>query len=146
MAFAVPTFILAFAAIVSAWFYGGKPERAGAGILLAMLLLTYTGHAIFPRIFHTVDPVGLTVDLVGFVGFSAIGISSRRVWPLWAASLQLLSSGAHFVRALSIPVEPRVYFWMKTSPTWLVMILLIAGTLAYRRRLKLSASASSSQG
>ena len=74
MAIAIPTFILAFAAIVVAWSYGGKPERVGASILLAMLILTYVGHAVLPRIFHTVDPVALTVDLVGFVGFSAIGI------------------------------------------------------------------------
>lgn len=131
----VPTLVLAFVAIACASLKGGKPERAGAGVLLAMLVINYAGHAVFPRVFQSVDPVGLAVDLVGFAGFSAIGVVSRRIWPLWAASLQLLSIGAHFVRALSLPVEPRVYFWMKGGPTLLVMVILIAGTLAYRRRL-----------
>ena len=144
MSLALPTLVLALLAISCAWFLGGRPECVGGGILLAMLILNYAGHAVHNRVFQSVDPVALMVDLVGFVGFSAIGITSRRVWPLWAASLQLLSSGAHFVRALSIPLEPRVYFWMKGAPTLLVMVLLIGGTLAYRRRMRLRTSKNSS--
>ncbi|HYD23470.1 MAG TPA: hypothetical protein VEB68_01645 [Croceibacterium sp.] len=136
MLIAVSTLILAGVAVFLALRWGGRPEHWGARVIVAMILLTYAGHAFFPRLFRSVDPVALAVDIVGLIGFTAIGLTYRRVWPLWAASLQLLSSGAHFVRALSIPIEGRAYFWMKTSPTWIVMVLLIAGTLAHQQRVR----------
>jgi hypothetical protein len=134
MAVAIAFLVLELAAIAYAWRGGGAPERAGAGILAAMVAVTYIGYAFEPHIFNTVDPIGLTVDLIGLVGFSWLGIVSRRLWPLWAGSLQLLSTGAHFVRELAIPVRSPVYYWMKSVPTVAVILLLIAGTWAYRRR------------
>ena len=127
----------AFAAvIVFAWRAGGEPEREGAVVLAAMLILSLAGHAVLRVRFLDVDPVSLAVDLVGFVGFLAIAFAARRFWPIWACSLQLLSSGAHFARQVLPPMDAFAYAMMRTGPTDVVLLVLAAATwMARQRRL-----------
>ncbi len=128
--------LLALSAVVIAYRFGGPPEQQGAKLISTMLVINYLGMLVFTKRFETVDPVASLVDTLGFLGFAFIGIYSKRVWPLWASSFQLLSVGAHFVRALELPVRPIVYAWMKSAPTWAVLLLLIGGTMInHRRRL-----------
>lgn len=143
MVFVLAFLVIELAVIVYAWRFCGWPERAGASILMGMVTATYVGRLFVAPLYHTVDPVGLTVDLIGLFGFSWLGIVSRRLWPLWAGSLQVLSTGAHFVRALEIPVRPPVYYWMKGVPTLGVILLLIVGTWLHHRRQKRSKQNSS---
>jgi hypothetical protein len=134
MALAVLNYLLGLAAIGLALTFGGKAERYGAFTLLLMLSVSILGNLFLDRRFESVDPISLSQDLIALLGFSYIGIYTKRIWPLWAASFQLLSVGAHFVRALEMPVRPIVYAWMKSGPTWAVLILLIIGTFTHRRR------------
>lgn len=134
MVLVVLNLLLAFSAIAIAGMLGEKPERRGALIVVAMAIIGLVGQSLLPPRYVSVDPAGLMQDVVAFLGFSYIGINSKRVWPLWAAAFQLLSVGAHFVRVLEMPVRPIVYAWMKTGPTWAVLLILIAGTIINRRR------------
>jgi hypothetical protein len=139
MTVVILSLLLAFTAIALAAGFGGIPERFGAAIIALMAILGLVGQMVLPPRYGSVDPAGLAQDLLAFIGFSSIGIYSKRVWPLWAAALQLLSVGAHFVRALEIPVRPIVYAWMKSGPTWGVLLILIIGTMInYRRRRRQS--------
>lgn len=133
MALVMLNLILALVAVGIAYRFGKLPEQRGAQLIAAMLLINYLGMLVFIKRYGTVDPVALLVDILGVLGFAAIGIYSTRIWPLWASSFQLLSVGAHFVRALDMPVRPIVYAWMKSAPTWAVLLLLIGGTLANRQ-------------
>ena len=133
MAFVLVFLAIELAVVLIAACAGGKPERVGSGIVLAMIVVTYVGHPLLGWTYETVDPVGLAVDLIGLASFVWLGLVSRRFWPLWAASLQVLSTGAHLVRALAIPVLPWVYFWMKVAPTLGVLILLMVATWSHRR-------------
>ena len=135
--------ISSLAAIAYSWHRGGQPEQIGAAIFAVMLAVDIAGHRFAPFIYKEIDPISVGVDLIGLIGFSWLGIVSGRLWPLWAASLQLLSTGAHFVRALAIPVRPPVYYWMKSVPTMAIILLLIVGTWAHRRRLRRSTSSRS---
>ena len=47
------------------------------------------------------------------------------------------------IRALEIAVRPVVYAWMKSGPTWAVLLLLILGTLGHHRRMSSSGNARS---
>ena len=134
MALVMLNLLLALSAIAIAYRFGELPERQGANIIIGMVVLSYLSMLIFAKRYGTVDPVAFLVDCLSFLGFATIGINSKRVWPLWASSFQLLSIGAHFVRAVEIPVRPIVYAWMKSAPTWAVLILLIGGTMANRPR------------
>ena len=134
MALVMLNLLLALSAVIIADRFGGPAEQHGAKIIIAMIVVSYLGMLVFPKRYGTVDPVALLVDTTSFLGFAIIGIYSTRVWPLWASSFQLLSVGAHFIRALELPVRPIVYAWMKSAPTWAVLLLLIGVTLANRRR------------
>jgi hypothetical protein len=134
MALVMLNLLLALSAAVFAYRFGGEPEQQGAKIVVAMLAINYLGMLGFSKRYATVDPISLMVDILGFLGFAAIGINSKRVWPLWASSFQLLSVGAHFIRAVELPIRPIVYAWMKSAPTWAVLLLLIGGTLINRPR------------
>jgi len=115
---------------------GGSPERWGAAVITAMLLSQLAGRIFIPRRFDAVDLAGFGVDLLGFVGMTIIALHADRKWPLWTAALQLLSCMAHLVRIFSIKVEPFVYGTMKTAPTFLVLVILIAATINHLRRVR----------
>ncbi|MCJ2183828.1 hypothetical protein MTR62_14160 [Novosphingobium sp. 1949] len=120
---------------LAAW-KGGEPERLGGLVILAMWGLQSFGEYFLPSRFSTVDPVAFCSDLVGTLGFGFIALHARRVWPLWAASLQLLSLSAHFARWADIGIPKIVYALMRGGPTFVVMLVLLAGTLAHWRRMR----------
>lgn len=130
----VLSLLLALTAVLVALIYGGFPERCGAAIIVMMALIGFVGQLLVAPRYGEVDPARLMQDVIAFLGFSWIGINAKRVWPLWAAALQLLSVGAHFVRLIRMPMHPLVYAWMKSGPTWGVLIVLIAGSILYHRR------------
>lgn len=134
---------LVIAAFVLALRFGGRVERYGAAIVAMMFVLGRVGTALLDRQFLTVDMVSTAQDVLALAGFAYLGIYTKKVWPLWAAAFQLLSVGAHFIRALEIAVRPVVYAWMKSGPTWAVLLLLIIGTLGHHRRMSSSGNARS---
>ena len=121
---------------------GDVPERLGAFIVLQMTGLQFASLAFQPRIYSDVDLASVTIDLLGLVGFGVLATYAKRVWPIWAASLQLLSLIAHFVRQADREAEPMVYVAMKSGPTFLALLALLIGTLMHmrRRRLRLPVS------
>ena len=114
---------------------GGPPERWGAVILLAMTAAELFGRALLGVRYGSLDPSALAVDVLGFFSFAAMALFCQRIWPLWAAPLQLLSCATHLIRALSLDVAPRAYWIMKSAPTLAICILLMSATLLHRRRL-----------
>lgn len=136
----VAFFIVLILSVVSALWKGGKPERIGALIILAMAVLQFGFLAVVPRYYRSVDLVSVLVDGVGLVGFGALAVYAHRIWPIWAASLQLLSLASHFSRGVDANVKPLVYVFMKSGPTFLVMIALLLGTILHCRRLRLAGS------
>ncbi|MBO0749447.1 MAG: hypothetical protein J2O44_03315 [Porphyrobacter sp.] len=129
-------YLVLILSVVSALWKGGKPERIGALIILAMAVLQFGFLAVVPRYYRTVDLVSVLVDTVGLVGFGALAVYAQRVWPIWAASLQLLSLTSHFSRGVDANVKPLAYVFMKSGPTFLVVIALLLGTIFHRRRLR----------
>lgn len=146
MVLAALNWILGLFAVAVALAFGGKIERAGAVVLIVMIVVALVGRIAFQRVFTSVDAVSTLQDLLGFVGFAVLGITSKRVWPLWAAALQLLSVGAHLIRAFELAVRPIVYAWMKSGPTWGVFLLLLIGTAGHLSRTRRDASRTSWPG
>ncbi len=131
-------FLLLIVAVSLAFWRGGAPERWGAAIIVAMVLLQVGGESLFPSGFTSVDPLSLMTDVVGTVGFGVLALQARRVWPLWATSLQLLSLSAHFARWADIDIPPIVYAVMRGTPTFLALLAIVVGTILHvsrRRRL-----------
>ena len=128
--------LMAFTIPLAIW-KGGAPERIGAATLLAMLAWKLLSTIIMPSYFVTVDPGSLISDLLGLLGFGYLALQARRFWPLLATSLQLLSLSAHFARWADIQIAPMVYAVMRYAPTFGVLIVLGAGTIAHMQRMRL---------
>ena len=123
-------------AIVYALARGGRPEKYAALIQLCasgiqMILYQFTHVAV-----ATVDAVGVLADTVLVVGYVTIALNARRHWPMWAASLCLLSLTSHFSRFANSELVERGYSILSASPTAAVLLLLIIGTIGHQRRLK----------
>ena len=114
--------------LLTAW-KGGAPERLGAAVLVAMFIMSKISTAIDQRAYTHVDPTALVQDVFAVVCFGVLAIHARRVWPIWATSLQLLSLISHFVREVDAGVEPLVYAMMKSGPTFFALTALLLGTL-----------------
>lgn len=127
-------FLLLALTLGIAFWRGGGPERYGAAVLAAMFVVQGTMFQIVPSGFYSVDPVPLVTDIIGFAGFGAIAMNARRIWPLWAAALQLLAVSAHFARWADLAIHAQVYAFMRSGPTFLALIALFAGTVLHRVR------------
>jgi hypothetical protein len=129
-------FGLLIVSVSLALFKGGKPERTGALIILAMTALQFGSRALGPAVYRSVDQASVIVDLFGVISFGILAIYAMRVWPIWAASLQLLSLTSHFTREVSAREQPLVYVAMKSGPTFVVLMVLLLGTIFHLRRMR----------
>ena len=131
-------FIVLLASIATALLRGGQPEKWGARALIVMTIVQFVGVGVFGVRFGQVDWFPFAVDLIGLASFTAIALFARRIWPLWASALQLVSLTAHFFRVVDIHLHPTVYWLMKSAPTFGVCLILLFATALHRRRLKAS--------
>lgn len=125
-----------FLAIGLGFSRGGAPERIFAAILAAMFLLDRAGHLLLagcPR--ATIDHMHLVVDLCVFVAMLSVSLATRRYWPLWASSCQLISVFTHLGWALETRLPWAIYLVVDIAPSYLIYLAVICGTWMHRRRL-----------
>ena len=132
--------VLLFGTIAWAWKCGAAPERRGAAILLIVLLLSLVRTRLVGFDISSLDWTGLAIDLVAFLLFGRVALHAWRVWPIWAASLQLLAVFSHVVRVLEIDMDPLAYGIMRSGPTYFVAIALLIGTMSHRRLMRAGAN------
>lgn len=114
--------------------WGGAPERIGAGIHLGLFITQGLLYLSLPPQYAQVDAISLLTDSLGLIAFGSLALSANRIWPLWAASLQLLSVMGHLARWIQLSIEPYVYVLLKSSPTGLSLAILLAGAILHQRR------------
>ena len=120
---------------------GGKYERAVAIICIAASFATISVHSPLSERYVGVEGGALAVDIAVLVAFTAVALQSERFWPLWVAGLQLTTSLAHFLKAISPDLIPPAYgaavrFW--SYP--ILIILFVGAWRSHKRRKKLHAA------
>lgn len=127
--------ILGLTAIMRfAWVAGGEPERCVVLIILIAYLLSIIRMAFIGLDDDRLDIFGLLIDVFTFAGVAYTALYAIRIWPIWAASLQLLAIFAHLVRIFEIDIDPIAYGIMRSGPTYFVWIALLIGTCLHHRR------------
>ena len=129
-------FLILILSIGMALWKGGAPERIGAVVFVLMATVQAVVMQVLPSRFDRVDPDSLVTDLIGFLGFGYLAIEARRIWPIWATSLQVLSLSAHFARWADVAIPPLVYAIMRGAPTFGAAIAILLGTILHLRRLR----------
>ena len=112
-----------------AWRRGGWPEQAVAGLLVAIVVVDRLFHwlVVSPQ-YRQLDLWHLSLDLVMLAVVAVIALRAARVWPLWIASLQVISTLGHFLNAIGATMPLQVYWVMTTAPSYLQIFLLAMGT------------------
>ena len=125
------------ATVVYSLLKGGGPERAGGVIMLYTFVLQGGHYFITQPEFLDVDPASLLVDIIMLIGFGAIAMSADRKWPLFATALVLLALGVgHFGRFVAPEIFSYAYALSKTTPTWMILLLLVFGTRRHQTRIR----------
>lgn len=114
--------------IVVLW-KGGAPERYGVATIVAMAVYQLTMETIIPSRFTNVDVASLGADIIGFVGFGALALHARRIWPVWAAALQVICLSAHAARWLSLAISQEAYALTRGVPTAVILVLMLGATV-----------------
>ena len=100
-----------FIAIGLSLWKGGDPERAGAGVLLIMFMMTWFEGALIQTVGLSEEgmrTISVAEDLVGLTGFGLIASRARRLWPLLCTAMQLISVLTHILHYLGMVSRPIV--------------------------------------
>ena len=115
---------------------GGAPERLTALMLLAAAAATYLVPFVPDRSWRALRVEILLVDLALMGGLVAVAVRAARFWPIWLASLHLLTLCVHALRA----VDPRFVSWMYGGAigkiAYPMLLILMVGTARHRARLR----------
>lgn len=121
------------------WRWGGGPERGMAilftGIMVApVALFRLVAQTTF--MFGDFATVYVVIDWVVLAGFMAIALNANRNYPLWVAGFQLVAVGSHVVHGMVDTVSPLAYAVLAVGPSYCQLVLLLAGLLRHRARLR----------
>ena len=114
---------------------GGAPERAGMAIVAGNAVLTFFLVSATPIRFHGVEVGVFSVDVLAFLSFAALARRANRFWPIWVSALL----GLGVLGSLAMLLHPRVIPWayavVLSIWSYPILLLIVAGTYAHRRRL-----------
>lgn len=128
---------VALLAIVAtyAWRRGGWPERAAAAALVAMLAIDRAYHLLVqaPQ-YRQFDLWHMSLDIALLAALIVLALRAPRVWLLWLASFQLISTLGHILHALGVTMPVVIYWLMTAASSYFQILLLAVGTYLNDRK------------
>lgn len=117
--------LIAFLAVAGAcWLWGGRTERLGAiGLMAVTLAAMLLQHQDWKAVQY-----GLLVSdtlLAGF--FIWLTLKSHRLWPPFAAAIQLLSVLFHLGRIADAGLRPAVYLHALGAVSYVLLFIMAIG-------------------
>ncbi len=124
-------------ALLLVWVFGARDERLGVALIIGGSVVTAL---LIPKSGQSFDDFELSVfaaDCVVLIGFVWLSFSSHKFWPIWTASLQLITVIIHIVQAVIPERVPAAYavlqgFWV--YPMFLAILSGTYGRAAIKRR------------
>jgi hypothetical protein len=122
--------------------FGGRDERRGMVIIAVGSIVTASVAAIKSYNYQDIGVWFLSVDLCVLLAFVKILFDSRKYWPIWVGSLQLISVVIHLLDLLVPKTIPLAYAALQGFWVYPMFVAIMAGTygsrVAMRRKPNLS--------
>jgi len=74
------------------------------------------------------------IDILVFIAFTAVALTSDRFWPLWISGLQLTTSLGHVLKAIETNLVPIAYAAALRFWSYPILIILAVGVWRGQRR------------
>ena len=130
------TYLLAALVLSWSWKFGGGPERNAAIVICAWVGVGLIYHPItVVSAFDRVDRGLLAFDILFAVALTVIALAANRIWPLFAAGFSMIPILGHMAVALEHRGVSRAYWAMNQVPFYLILVALMIGTVAHRKRV-----------
>jgi hypothetical protein len=115
-----------------AFFWGGRAERWGAGMLAFASVLTIPATWANPE-WTAIQDMILAIDTALLAGYVALALLTDRFWPMWVAGFHLVGIATHLTMLTSIGIIPRAYAHVQAFWAYPMMIAMIIGSVAHHR-------------
>lgn len=111
---------------------GGPSERAVALIMLTGVEMSHFALLPLSGRFHGIEVGVLLVDILVFFALFAVGLLTRKFWPLWVTAMQGVGLMAHLSGVLP-DVIPNAYANAVQLWSWPILITLAIATWLHMR-------------
>lgn len=115
---------------------GGAPERLAAVVCLLATAATVAGTLPRETHFAALELEVLVIDLVLLAALLGIALKANRFWPIFATGCHSVAVAVHLAKAANPALVGPVYAFASSGTSLLVLLILWAGTLRHRRRLR----------
>jgi hypothetical protein len=134
-----------FVALCCAYVFrrGDATERCAILIVTFGSLLTLLAWALLQRRYEQVEWGIFAVDIGVFLALVALAVRTPRHWPIWAASFHLVGLMTHVAKWVLPQILARAYSLVEGFWAYPMLILIVAATMARRRREASGCSTSS---
>ena len=113
---------------------GRADERIAAGVCIVASVVSVIVLSPMAVRYASVETGELAVDLLVLSTFVAVALRSDRFWPLWIAGLQLTTTLAHILKAMSLDLLPFAYGAAERFWSYPILIVIAVGTWRQHRR------------
>ena len=115
---------------------GGAPERIGAALYALACLSSFLVVSAPQLRFRNLEVGIFIIDLLLFACFVVLALGARRFWPIWVTALCGLGVMGHLATWAGPEQIPWAYAVILSIWSYPILMLLVIGTAAHRRRLK----------
>ena len=123
---------------------GGRPEKAGVGIIAVGSILSVIATSDLGARFRTVEWGILAIDVTILVAFLALALRTDRFWPLWAAGFHAIGVATHVATMVDPDVVSRAYAYAQGFWAYPMLIAAAIGTRNHHRAAIATRSAGTS--
>ena len=131
-------FALLFLCCAYALAAGGWPERWGAGLYALACIASFLAYSAPPFRFRSVEVGVFIVDVLIFIAFCILAMRADRFWPIWVSALLGLGVLGHLARLAGPDVIPWAYAVVLSMWSYPILLLIVVGAYAHRRRSRRS--------
>ncbi len=132
-----------FGCCAVAFIIGGSPERLAAATMLVATALSFIVRRHQGHDFSETEWTLFAIDFAVQLALVWLAVRADRFWPITAAGIHLSEILAHLAQMLTHRIDPGIYARAEVLGSYLVLGLILIGSLNHHRRRKRAASTGS---